>query len=162
MQQNITFLYSPNRSNFACSIFVMFLRLVELFEFVILPNFLDFLQNITFYFLLISLIFNKKILLLFKDSGTIVRHRTFRFFSFSAKSTKSDSPMDANFPFEKFVVFPGFENDCLLPNWLFFKEFLKNPVSLRKKQLIGIVKSGGENQVLSIPQGVCPDPHMTL
>lgn len=40
----------------------------------------------------------------------------------------------------------------------FSRNFCENPVSVRKKQLMDIVKSGGENQVLSIPHGVCPDP----
>ena len=53
--------------------------------------------------------------------------------SFSAKNTKSDSPMDADFQSKKFVVFPGFENDCLLPNWLFFQEFLKKSGESVKK-----------------------------
>ena len=53
--------------------------------------------------------------------------------SFFAKHKKSAPPMDANFPFENFVVLPGFENDCLLPNWLFFQEFLKKSGESAKK-----------------------------
>ena len=44
----------------------------------------------------------------------------------------------------------------------FSRNFCENPVSVRKKQLMDIVKSGGENQVLSIPHGVCPEPKTTI
>ena len=106
----------PNRSNFVCSILLMFLRVSRLFVTWLLPNFRDFLQNITFCSLLISLIFNQKILLLLKDPGTIVCHRTCQNFVIFCKKQKISPSYRCWFSIKNFAVFPR------IWKWLFATE----------------------------------------
>lgn len=53
--------------------------------------------------------------------------------SFFAKNKKSAPPIGADFQLKILLFFQGFENDCLLPNWLFFQEFLKKSGESVKK-----------------------------